>query len=96
MLNEVTRLTKGDFRNVDKNKIEENCLNCKDKSWCATYNECQKPYGTAIKCRYWSIDKNIKHKVCKSCHGDGEFEISAGTHSFFQECESCNGTGREI
>lgn len=57
MLNEVTRLTKGDFSNIDKNKKQENCLNCKDKSWCATYNECEKPYGTAIKCKHWSIEK---------------------------------------
>ncbi len=56
MLNEVTRLTKGDFRNVTKDKL--------------------------------------KYKTCESCKGDGEFEISAGTHSFFQECKTCNGTGR--
>ena len=23
---------------------------------------------------------------CSSCHGEGEYEVSAGTHSFFQEC----------
>lgn len=92
MLNEVIRLTKGDFSNVDKNKIEENCLNCKDRSWCATYQG----YKKILKCKHWSIDENIKHKVCTNCHGDGEFEISAGTHSFFQECKTCNGTGKEI
>ena len=103
MLNEVTRLTKGDFSKVsnlpdffevwqmdeftpaflkatyntedEANKFvneniglddftvfevrkrlkyeDENCLNCKDRSWCATYNM----YKTVLKCKHWSYKK---------------------------------------
>ena len=31
-------------------KEEDNCLNCKDRSWCATYVE----YKNVVKCNYWS------------------------------------------
>lgn len=54
MLNEVTRLTKGDFSNVDKNREKENCLNCTDRNWCETYRVYEKPRGTAIKCKHWT------------------------------------------
>ncbi len=27
-----------------------------------------------------------KASVCGSCHGDGEYEVSAGSHSFFVDC----------
>jgi hypothetical protein len=27
---------------------------------------------------------------CSSCHGEGEYEVSAGSHSFFKECEFCS------
>lgn len=27
---------------------------------------------------------------CSSCHGEGEYEVSAGSHSFFKECECCS------
>lgn len=30
---------------------------------------------------------------CSSCKGEGEVEISAGSHSFFRECKCCKGTG---
>ena len=50
MLNEVTRLTKGDFSNVTKYKKEDNCLNCKDRNWCATYTT----YKSVLKCKHWN------------------------------------------
>ncbi len=30
---------------------------------------------------------------CPSCKGEGEFEQSAGSHSFFVDCDKCNGKG---
>lgn len=27
--------------------------------------------------------------LCRSCHGEGEYEVSAGSHSFFKDCECC-------
>lgn len=37
-----------------------------------------------------------KRTLCSSCDGDGEYEVSAGSHSFFKECECCNGTGKNL
>jgi hypothetical protein len=33
-------------------------------------------------------NENIKkiNSTCSSCHGEGEYEVSAGSHSFFKEC----------
>jgi len=31
--------------------------------------------------------------ICPDCKGHGEFEVSAGSHSIFQKCETCNGIG---
>ena len=33
--------------------------------------------------------------LCSCCHGDGEYEVSAGSHSFFRACEFCGGTGKK-
>ena len=30
---------------------------------------------------------------CPVCKGQGEFEQSAGSHSFFSDCNKCNGKG---
>jgi RecJ-like exonuclease len=39
------------------------------------------------------MDKlNSQETKCPECNGCGEFEIY-GSHSFFRECENCNGTG---
>jgi len=29
---------------------------------------------------------DLADKKCRSCHGDGEYESSAGSHSIFLEC----------
>ena len=34
-----------------------------------------------------------KEKKCHICKGDGDFEQSAGSHSFFVKCDYCNGKG---
>lgn len=53
MLNEVTRLTKGDFRNVIKDKKDDICSKCLHRSCCIT------PilYEKILKCKDWCIDK---------------------------------------
>ena len=33
------------------------------------------------------LEKNIE--ICSSCKGEGEYEVSAGTHSFFTKCKCC-------
>lgn len=39
--------------------------------------------------------KNIEsnEKKCPSCKGRGDFEISAGSHSYFSDCDNCKGKG---
>ncbi|MCT7564589.1 hypothetical protein [Aliarcobacter butzleri] len=36
-----------------------------------------------------NIKENNEIKECSSCHGEGEYEVSAGTHSFFTKCKCC-------
>lgn len=35
-----------------------------------------------------------KNVLCSSCKGKGEFEQSAGSHSYFEKCNKCDGTGK--
>ena len=35
-----------------------------------------------------------KQTTCTHCKGDGDYEQSAGTHSFFVECSYCSGSGK--
>jgi DnaJ-class molecular chaperone len=34
-----------------------------------------------------------QEKTCPTCKGEGEFEVSAGSHSYFEDCSKCNGKG---
>lgn len=36
---------------------EENCLNCKDAFWCATYQT----YKKVLKCKHWSMHKRLEN-----------------------------------
>lgn len=59
-------------------------------------------YSCIIEGLTLKLNKDCKDKekliedesLCSCCHGDGEYEVSAGTHSFFRDCESCGGTGK--
>ena len=42
---------------------------------------------TSIWNKVFSETKEDKEEICSSCHGDGEYEVSAGTHSFFTKCK---------
>lgn len=51
-----------------------------------------------IETLYLLRDYLLKHPyvnvLCGDCKGRGEFEQSAGSHSFFKDCDKCGGTGK--
>jgi len=43
--------------------------------------------------RDYLLKNPYKNVLCSSCKGKGEFEQSAGSHSWFDKCDKCGGTG---
>ena len=44
--------------------------------------------------RDYLSEKPYINVLCSSCNGRGEFEQSAGSHSYFEDCDNCGGSGK--
>jgi len=50
--------------------------------------------GMLYQIREYLLENPYRNILCSSCKGRGEFEISAGSHSIFEDCNKCAGTGK--
>lgn len=75
------------------NFAKENNIENLSSAYVLREDQCNEKNLKRMLTSIWNkvFNSNLKEEkvVCSSCHGEGEYEVSAGSHSFFRECECC-------